>query len=165
MAKTLQLGMYIWYDGSLYIYAHLLESVNIVLALMLYFVFYIISKENMVQILIWLFELLQVTYWVLSEIISDLYEYFGWWGAMVSLTDLFPFIHSTNTDVSISVQMVAGFVGEHCWVKVITEIHVVFPYFLIRFEVSFHKAFPFWNSFLRTYCVLCTQFIGSWYSD
>jgi len=28
--------------------------------------------------------------------------------------DLSPFIHSTNIDVSISVQMVADFVGEHC---------------------------------------------------
>jgi hypothetical protein len=31
---------------------------------------------------------------------------------MVSLMDLSPFTHSTSTDVSISVQMVVGFVGK-----------------------------------------------------
>jgi hypothetical protein len=34
---------------------------------------------------------------------------------MVTLMDLSPFMHSTSTDVSISVQMVAGFVGRLFW--------------------------------------------------
>ena len=47
------------------------------IAVTIYFVFDIVRREDIAQILIWLFELLQVTYWVLSEIISDLYGYFG----------------------------------------------------------------------------------------
>jgi hypothetical protein len=53
-----------------------LEIISIVIAVTLYFEFDIVRKEDIPQILIWLFELLQVTYWALSEIISDLYGYF-----------------------------------------------------------------------------------------
>jgi len=55
----------------------ILENISLVKAVTLYFVSDIVREADITQILIWLFGLLQVTYWVLSEIISDLFGYFG----------------------------------------------------------------------------------------